>query len=416
MSDYNELIKNFEKIRDFTRDFFIYGYRGRGDYKDVSMRSYDNERRRIESYLVSYITNIRDAKGKTIAISSNTTAQTHNPLFKVWQAKSFTKNDCFLHFAILDILNGETCFTLSEIAEKLFNDYISKFEKAELLDTMTVRNKLNEYTKLGILKTKKNGKTVCYSLADSIILNHEIETALAFYQNILPAGFLGATLIKGKESNFIYRQIFFSQTLDDEILLDILKCITEKRLITVHSENLKNRRVQKATVIPVKILSNTKTGRRYLAFYSARKGKYSTMRIDYIKKIDALEPIDDYEQIKENYKSVHSKSFSLVHQFQYSEKLNYLKMVLHINEKDERYVLERLKREGRHGIITRLAEHTFEYFIEVPDTTEMRPWLRTFMGRIISMDASEKAVIKEFIRDIFAMAELYKEAGEADVQ
>jgi hypothetical protein len=116
MAGYSELIKNFEKIRNFTRDFFVYGLRGRGDYRSVSARSYDNERRRIESYLSENIVKRHDSKGKTISISSNTTAKTSNPLFKIWQTKSFTKRDCFLHFGILDILSVNQSLSVNDSA------------------------------------------------------------------------------------------------------------------------------------------------------------------------------------------------------------------------------------------------------------------------------------------------------------
>ena len=52
MSEYSELVKNYNKIREYLRDFYIYGFRSRDSFVlKSSGRSYDNERRRIESYL-----------------------------------------------------------------------------------------------------------------------------------------------------------------------------------------------------------------------------------------------------------------------------------------------------------------------------------------------------------------------------
>ena len=48
---YSELIKNFNKIRDYMRDFYVYGFKSRDDYTKKSARSYDDEKRRIESWL-----------------------------------------------------------------------------------------------------------------------------------------------------------------------------------------------------------------------------------------------------------------------------------------------------------------------------------------------------------------------------
>ena len=51
MSGFSELIKNFGRTRDYVRDFFIYGFKVRGDFSRKSSRTYDDERRRIESWL-----------------------------------------------------------------------------------------------------------------------------------------------------------------------------------------------------------------------------------------------------------------------------------------------------------------------------------------------------------------------------
>ena len=52
---YNELIKNFDRIRDYMREFYVYGFKSRDEYNKKSARSYDDERRRIESWLGDYM-------------------------------------------------------------------------------------------------------------------------------------------------------------------------------------------------------------------------------------------------------------------------------------------------------------------------------------------------------------------------
>ena len=47
MSGFSELIKNFEKTRSYLRDFFIYGYKVRGDFQRKSGRTYDDEKRHL---------------------------------------------------------------------------------------------------------------------------------------------------------------------------------------------------------------------------------------------------------------------------------------------------------------------------------------------------------------------------------
>lgn len=45
---YTELVKNFNRIRDYMREFYVYGFKSREEYTRKSARSYDDERRRIE--------------------------------------------------------------------------------------------------------------------------------------------------------------------------------------------------------------------------------------------------------------------------------------------------------------------------------------------------------------------------------
>ena len=66
MTEFNELIKNFDRIRDYMRQFFIYGYKNRGDFDKKSGRTYDNERRRVESWLGDYVKSAYTEKGKNI--------------------------------------------------------------------------------------------------------------------------------------------------------------------------------------------------------------------------------------------------------------------------------------------------------------------------------------------------------------
>ena len=66
MSTYKELIKNFEKIRSYMRDFYVYGFKSREEFGGKSARSYDDERRRIESILGEHMGFARTKDGKNV--------------------------------------------------------------------------------------------------------------------------------------------------------------------------------------------------------------------------------------------------------------------------------------------------------------------------------------------------------------
>lgn len=407
MAGYTELIKNFDKIRDFVRDFFVYGFRGRSDFDNVSARSYDNERRRIESYLNDYITENWNSTGKTISISSDTVAKTVNPLFKVWKTKSFTKNDLFLHFVILDILEHQ-CLSAPKIAEAIASEYANQMDIDSNVDTMTVRNKLKEYSELGLLEQNKQGRAVYYGLNKVERASEQLIDALMFYQNILPGGFLAVPVIRGQASPFIYRQIFFAQTLDDDVVLKILEAIWQKRKVIIKQSTKKgNDWIHQ--VVPLHMRSNSRTGRQYLICYTLRRQRFSKIRIDYIQSVALGDPVEDFDEIRCHCEHGYEKAFSLENQ---KHDLKQVCLVLHIDEQNEKYVLDRLRREGKHGVLRRLRKDKFEYRIDVPDTLEMVPWMRTFIGRIISIEGTETSVITMFKNDIERMAAL---AGDTDV-
>ena len=66
---YSELIKNFENIRDYISQFYVYGFKRRKDYDKKSSMSYDNERRRIESWLGEYMCFTNESDGKSTFLS-----------------------------------------------------------------------------------------------------------------------------------------------------------------------------------------------------------------------------------------------------------------------------------------------------------------------------------------------------------
>lgn len=106
---FNELIKSFDNIRQMMRDFYVFGFKSRADFADKSARSYDNERRRIESWLGEYMYFRQNAGGKNCFISVDSRKIRHNPFYKALKA-----NDIMLHFFLLDILQpGENLLCVS---------------------------------------------------------------------------------------------------------------------------------------------------------------------------------------------------------------------------------------------------------------------------------------------------------------
>lgn len=417
MAGFTELIKNFDKIRDYARDFLVYGYKCRNDYTRKSSRSYDNERRRIESYLTGYIHWETNSRGKNLFISTDSGDLSHNPLFSVWETKSFTTNDCLLHFCLFDILMEQPGITASEATDILYEQYLSACPHV-MPDTMTVRNKLNEYVQIGFFQKQKQGKTLQYSLNNSAfnqtlpaILN-QLAIPLSFFENITPAGVLGYLCRRdgGQDvTPFSFRHLFTSHTLDDEILIQILGAIQEHKKIQFNTCNGRSQNPFSQTVLPLKIASNVKHGRRYLLAFNNRKHNFFAYRLDYIKDVEVLAAEESSTVQKRGDQLTHHLSSTWGVFLSKNEHMEHLTMTLAIDESTEDYVLTRLKREGKYGTIEKIADNTFVYSINVSNTQEMVPWLRTFIGRILAIKGSNKRVMKEFQQDIHRMIAMYEE-------
>ncbi|MDR2770706.1 MAG: WYL domain-containing protein, partial [Clostridiales Family XIII bacterium] len=228
---YSELIKNISHIREYMREFFVYGFRSRKEVGSKSARSYDDERRRIESWLSNYMSFHQDADGKYVFISADGRRVRKNPLYQAWKAKSFTKNDITLHFFLLDALSRKDGLFLPDIVEKLDFDYFFFFEADYQVDESTLRKKLKEYTDLGLLTAEKQGNRLVYRLsADRIHLRSWFD-AICFFSEADPLGVIGSFLqdkFEAPPDCFSFKHNYLLFAPDSGILLDFLTAIREK--------------------------------------------------------------------------------------------------------------------------------------------------------------------------------------------
>ena len=130
---YSELIKNFNRTRAYIRSFYVYGFRHRMEFDQKSARSYDDERRRVESWLGDYMSFGQDAEGRRVFLSVDSRAIPENPLYRAFRAKTFTDRDIMLHFHLLDILSDTEGFPISVIMGELA-DQLSEFHSDDLPD------------------------------------------------------------------------------------------------------------------------------------------------------------------------------------------------------------------------------------------------------------------------------------------
>ena len=279
MAEFQELIKNFDRIRDYMRQFFVYGYKSRSDYGEKSSRTYDNERRRIESWLSGYTQSAYAQKEKHVYISVDSKTIPQNPLYAAWKSKSFTDNDILLHFFLLDLLwENQEGMSAKTLCDCISMDY------GVVFDSQTVRLKLKEYEELGVLSSHKDGKSLLYCLLPSPakILEtsdsafhpspppssseiaaspwEQLLAAVTYFQEAAPFGFIGSTILdQENQSNewFQFKHHFIVHTLEDGVLADVLTAIRQQKRISFENRSTRSGSLSLQQGVPLKIFVST---------------------------------------------------------------------------------------------------------------------------------------------------------------
>ena len=185
---FSELIKDFNRIRGYMRQFVAYGFKSRSEFNAKSARSYDNEKRRVESWLGEYMAFRQDKDGKAMFMSVDSRRIPHNPLYKAWKTASFTKTDLNLHFILFDVLADGQPMTIKALLEVIDRAYSAKVENSEPIDTSILRKKLKEYVLIGLVAVGRQGRKHTYSLAPDTVDYAQWHDAIYFFSEESPLG------------------------------------------------------------------------------------------------------------------------------------------------------------------------------------------------------------------------------------
>lgn len=410
---YSELIKNFNNIRDYMREFYVYGFKSRDEYTKKSARTYDDERRRIESWLGDYMQFRQTADGKNVFLSIDSRVLHHNPLFAAWKAKSFTDNDITLHFILFDILYApDISLSLAEITEKV-DSYLKSFNEPKLLDSSTIRKKLNEYVKEGIVISEKQGKTMYYRRAEDVEMYSS--DVLDFFSEIAPCGVIGSYLLDKEPAHdecFVFKHHYITSAMDSEIVCTLLTAISEKRNITLETINRKKDRISENHVVPLRIMISVQNGRQYLMAYAPRFNQISSFRIDNINSVKIDEISECFDELREQLNCMSAHLWGVNTKNDSGEKTEHIEFTVKYSD-NENYIHRRLEREKRCGTVERIDNNTSKFTADVFDSSELIPWIRTFICRITQINFSNKKLQEQFTDDLTEMYSLYGlEGGE----
>lgn len=411
MSSYSELIKNFERIRAYMREFYVYGIKSREDYKSKSTRTYDDERRRMESWLGDHMSFVRTPEGKNVFISIDSRVSDHNPLYKAWKAKSFTDGDITLHFILFDILYApEVEHSISELMEIIDEKYLSIFDEPMMFDESTLRKKLKEYTELGIVSSRKVGKHLVYRRTEDNVSIPDTHT-LNFYSEIAPCGVIGSFLLdktEHEEHPFDFKHHYITSALDSGVLAMLFEAMRTKSVITVSNMSRKRDEPRRNRIIPLRVFISVQNGRQHLLAYQPDFNCIKSFRIDYLSNVKIEETTPRFDELRASLDEMQTKMWGVntKRNRHGEEHIEHVEFVVKI-EPGEEHIIRRLNREKRVGTVEKIDDNTYRFYADVYDTMEMIPWIRTFICRIIKLNFSNRTAENQFKTDLGTMYSMY---------
>lgn len=409
---YNELIKDFNRIRDYMRGFYIYGFKNRNEYTQKSARSYDDERRRIDSWLKGYMDFKESSEGRIYFISIDSRKIKHNPLYKAWKTKSFTEGDITLHFILFDILySPDIVLSLNEITD-MIDDYLQQFDDPKTFDISTVRKKINEYISEGVIVSEKHGKIMYYHRAEDFCGIDP--SVLDFFSEIYPCGVTGSFILDKQDAHeeyFRFKHHYITSTMDSEILCSLFLAIGKKKSVMLETQGintiLKN-------FVPLHIMISARSGRQYVMGYNPEMDKIIPVRTDNIKSVKQEAVCPEFDKYLEKFSQMKNHLWNISTSNMTGDELEHVEFTITYND-DEMHIPRRLNREKKCGTVEETGKNTLRFSADVYDSNELVPWIRTFICRITDVKFSNKDLDARFKNDLAEMYSLYGvEGGEAD--
>jgi DNA-binding transcriptional ArsR family regulator len=401
------------------RDFYVYGFKSRDDYQKKSARSYDDERRRLESWLGDHMSFVRTPEGKNVFISIDSRTIRHNPLYNAWKAKSFTDGDITLHFILFDILHDpDLKRTVAELLQEIDTKYLAGFETPMMFDESTIRKKLKEYCEAGIIVAEKEGRKVYYRRTDNTDIT-DLNDVLHYFSEVAPCGVIGSFILDKEESDtdaFTFKHHYITGAIDSGVLAALFTAMQEKRAVTLSNMSRKKDMPRRNRIIPLRVLISVQNGRHHLFAYLPDYNSFTSYRIDYLSNVKLEDPTPRFDELRSELDRMQSQMWGVsVKRSKWgNDHLEHVEFTIKVEDNEE-YIVKRLEREKRIGTVEKLDENTYRFSADVYDTSEMIPWIRTFICRIIKMNFSNRTVENQFKKDLQAMYRMYgirQEVGE----
>lgn len=169
-------------------------------------------------------------------------------------------------------------------------------------------------------------------------------------------------------------------------------------------------------MIPLRIMISVQNGRQYLMSYVPEFNRVTSCRIDSIVSVKPGAVAEDYDKYREILDKMEPHIWGVSTSGISGSRIEHVDFTVTYNE-HEQHIPKRLEREKRCGTVEILDDNHCRFSADVYDTSELIPWIRSFICRITDINFSNKDMEKCFKDDIRRMYRMYGIGGdENDIQ
>lgn len=303
-----------------------------------------------------------------------------------------------------------------EDRNKTPNNRLSELEKVGVIECNQwigkVGGKGDRYWSLPELTMKKildSGKRINKDF------EHHLRSALDFFSKYYLFGEVGTFLLdrmcNDTISPFRFKHEYFMQSLNDFNIIDLLYAIENNKWCMIkYKHGIADVEVN-ILCYPLELRVSSMQGREFLIFYEPFRRSYTALRIEFIDALDFYDDIKikavlsqtgyhlqpetidaDISNARESIKyswgvsttrKQEGNAVNIVEPHPVSFQIEY-------TPDTEYYIVNRLNRECRFGVVTSLSEsNCLNFTIDVTDEVELRPWIRSFYSRIKSCEGMD---------------------------
>ena len=165
--------------------------------------------------------------------------------------------------------------------------------------------------------------------------------------------------------------------------------LREKRNITLESTNRQKDRIAENHVVPICVMISAQSGRQYLMAYVPRFKRITSFRTDRIVSVKINDVSERFDELRSTFEHMQQNMWGVSTQSRSRNRMEYVEFIVRYTE-EEQYIPRRLEREKRCGKVERLEGGLCKFSAEVFDSSELVPWIRTFICRIVEIHFSNE--------------------------